>query len=122
MASLEPHQDTQTHIIIDKNEDQSRLDRALCRLLGQQHRTLIMRLIRKGNVRVNGKRAKINLRLQQGDSIFLPASLRPSSSPAKADIDNSKQPPRPIRNLEVLYEDADILVINKEAGLVVHGG
>ncbi len=117
MASSEPEKQQQAHIIIDKNEQNSRLDRVLCRLLGQEKRSLILRLIRKGNVRVNGKRAKPDFRVSQGDSIFLPASLRsenaaqqqPSSTPV-------------IKNLITLYEDEDLLVIDKAAGIVVHGG
>jgi len=117
LASLEQKQDKQPHIIIDENEDGSRLDRVLCRLLGQEKRTLILRLIRKGNVRVNGKRAKLNLRLTQNDAIFLPASLR-SDATEKPQITTAQ----PIKNLITLYEDDDLMVIDKAVGMVVHGG
>ncbi|MDX8381472.1 MAG: RluA family pseudouridine synthase [Ghiorsea sp.] len=117
MASLEPEKKHQAHINIDKNEDGSRLDRVLCRAVGQDKRTLILRLIRKGNVRVNGKRCKPESRLNEGDAIYLPASLRPG---------HESEPTTPsmpqIRNLAMIYEDNDLLVINKEAGVVVHGG
>ncbi len=117
MASLEKDNNAQAHLIIDKNEDDSRIDRVLCRLLGQDKRTLILRLIRKKNVRVNGKRVKPEFRVHAGDTIFLPASLRQESQPSK---------PLPyiqaVKNLDVLFEDNDILVLNKEAGVVVHGG
>ncbi len=118
MASLDPKEEQPHHVTIDENEHQSRLDRALCRLLGQDKRTLILRLIRKGNVRVNGKRAKFDLRVNQGDRIFLPASLRHTS----ATITPPQSHIRPVHNLHVLYEDEDILLINKAAGIVVHGG
>jgi len=118
LASLEHKPDTQAHLIIDKNEADSRLDRVLCRLLGQEKRTLILRLIRKKNVRVNGKRVKPEHRVQEGDSIFLPVSLR-----ANAEDHNAEEPTlKPLRNLDVIYEDNDILLVNKEEGLVVHGG
>jgi 23S rRNA pseudouridine955/2504/2580 synthase len=119
VASLEQKNDKQPHIIIDENEDNSRLDRVLCRAVGQEKRTLILRLIRKGNVRVNGKRAKPDLRVIIGDGIFLPASLRPDNE----NNENSQQAsPPPVKNLVTLYEDDDLLVINKAAGVVVHGG
>jgi len=118
LASLEHEIDTQAHLIIDKNEDNSRLDRVLCRLLGQEKRTLILRLIRKKNVRVNGKRAKPEYRVQEGDSIFLPLSLR-----IKDDAPFEKNTaPKPLKNINIIHEDDDIIVLNKDAGLVVHGG
>ena len=63
-------------ISVSSDEDGSRLDRMLLRSLGNEKRTLIMRLIRKGNVRVNGKRCKPNHHLQVNDEVFVPASLR----------------------------------------------
>ena len=118
LASLEQNQQAQAHLIIDENEDDSRIDRVLCRLLGQDKRTLILRLIRKRNVRVNGKRVKPEFRVSTGDEVFLPASLRPENNTES----NHSKPLQPLRNLDVLFEDHDLLVLNKEAGIVVHGG
>jgi len=67
-------------ISVSSDEDGSRLDRMLLRYLGNEKRTLIMRLIRKGNVRVNGKRCKPNHHLQLNDEVFVPASLRHSAT------------------------------------------
>ncbi len=117
MASLEHNHEQESHLIININEDNSRLDRVLCRLLGQEKRTLILRLIRKGNVRVNGKRAKPDLRVISGDSVFLPASLRPENA-----VETPTFTAPPIKNLITLFEDDDLLVIDKAAGMVVHGG
>ncbi|MDX8388441.1 MAG: RluA family pseudouridine synthase [Ghiorsea sp.] len=119
MASLEQKNDKKPHIIIDENEDNSRLDRVLCRAVGQEKRTLILRLIRKGNVRINGKRAKPDTRVKIGDGIFLPASLRPENETVQ---DTRFSSPAPVKNLVTIYEDDDLLVINKAAGVVVHGG
>jgi len=117
LASLEQQSDSQAHVIIDKNEDGSRLDRVLCRALGQEKRTLILRLIRKGNVRVNGKRAKPELHVHLDDSIFLPMSLRADSK-----NEPEHKPLSPVKNLSILYQDEDLLIIDKAAGEVVHGG
>lgn len=124
MASSEQQSTNTSLFVVDNNEHDSRLDRALCRLLGQDKRTLIVRLIRKGNVRLNGKRAKPETHVKSGDTVFLPASLRQDALPS--DIKCSDTPkaftPKAIKNLSILFEDNDILVLDKAAGLVVHGG
>lgn len=119
LTSPKPSKEQPHHLVIDKNEGGSRLDRVLIRQLGAEKRTLIMRLIRKGNVRLNGKRVKPETRVHTGDHIFLPLSLRQSqgsSSHQKA------QQHAPLHNLTTLYEDHDLLVLDKPAGLVVHSG
>ncbi len=107
-----------SRITVGPDEDGSRLDRVLMRRLGEAKRPLILRLIRKGNVRVNGKRSKPETRLHTDDTLFLPASLR--------GVDLVCEPHPQIAKLRtsipVLYEDEDILVVNKPAGIVVHGG
>jgi len=101
---------------IDDSEAGSRLDRVLLRRLGGDVRPLIMRLIRRGNVRVNGRRARPEQRLQCGDIVFLPASLRPGPEQPE-DVSSVRMPEIP-----VLYEDAHLLIVNKPAGVAVHGG
>jgi len=107
-------------LTIDENEDGSRLDRALIRHLGSSRRTLILRLIRKGNVRLNKKRCKPESRVASGDQVFLPNSLRKPEQQTDVAI------PASLRNkaavLSVLFEDEWLLVVNKPAGMVVHGG
>ncbi len=125
MASLEPAKERPVHLVIDKNEEGSRLDRVLIRLLGSEKRTLIMRLTRKGYVRLNGKRIKPDTRVHEGDEIFLPASLRQDQDNAEQQTQTYKTTSiqsAPIRNLVTLYEDDDLLVLDKPAGWVVHGG
>jgi len=105
---------------VDKHEDGSRLDRVLIRHLGTSRRTLILRLIRKGNVRVNKKRCKPELHLSEGDSIYLPASLREPDQQERTEIPATLL--RSVAEMPVLFEDANLLVVNKPTGLVVHGG
>jgi 23S rRNA pseudouridine955/2504/2580 synthase len=108
--------DSQAYIFIDKNEDGSRLDRVLLRHCGQQQRPLIMRLIRKGNIRVNGKRCQAQSRVACEDRIFIPASLRNNEETALITA-------RPLRHMpDILLEDEGLLILNKPAGMVVHGG
>jgi len=107
-------------LTIDNSEDGSRLDRVLIRHLGSSRRTLILRLIRKGNVRVNKKRCKPESRVVCGDRVFLPRSLREPEEQDSAVIQESLL--RKAEALPILYEDQWLLVVNKPAGLVVHGG
>ncbi len=111
-------------LTIDNNEDGSRLDRALVRYLGASRRSLILRLIRKGNVRINKKRCKPESRVAAGDEIYLPASLREPEG-MREGAGSDKLPAallNKVRALTVLFEDEWILVVNKPVGLVVHGG
>ncbi len=110
-----------SRIVIDMEEKDSRLDRMLLRRLGTSFRPLVMRLIRRGNVRVNGKRAKPDTRLQRGDEIFLPASLQQSKMTEEAQS-TIFSVPTSMRDMSILLEDEDILIINKPTGVVVHSG
>ncbi len=107
-------------LTVDEAEHGSRLDRALIRHLGAEKRSLILRLIRKGNVRVNKKRCKPELRLSQGDAIYLPASLREPAMRQEGAIPALLL--RRVAEMPVLFEDEQLLLVNKPAGIVVHGG
>lgn len=75
----------------------------------------VRKLFRKNGVRLNGKRCRANDTARPGDriSLFIPFEKRPSAALDK----------RPSRaGFEILFEDDDILVINKHAGLAVHEG
>lgn len=95
-----------------------RIDNYLARHVKDVPRSLIYRILRTGEVRVNGKRAKPDYRLVEGDRVRLPP-LQREAQPAP------RQPSKSLRDLIVastLYEDRDLLVINKPAGVAVHGG
>jgi len=110
-------------LTIDENEDGGRLDRVLARHVGSSRRGLILRLIRKGNVRINKKRCKPESRVACGDAIYLPASLREPEQTQPQHIDEIPASLlAKVRAMPVLFEDESLLVVNKPAGLVVHGG
>lgn len=98
-----------------------RLDNFLVRHLKGVPRTHVYRLLRKGEVRVNSKRAKPDQRVEAGDRIRLPPVRRPEPGAV-----TGVRPPAPaLQKLitdAVVYEDADLMVINKPAGIAVHGG
>ena len=86
-----------------------RLDRYVAQRCPHTSRSHIQRLIGEGRVTVNGRAARESLRLRDGDRI---EALIPPPSPPQPQ-------PQPMP-LSIVYEDGDILVVNKPAGLTVH--
>lgn len=102
---------------VNKEEEGQRLDNYLLRILKGVPKSLIYRIIRQGEVRVNKKRAKPASRLIFGDIIRIPP-LRTAAEKIFEVSDKLKT-----RLLDsIIHEDAKLLVINKPAGLAVHGG
>lgn len=101
---------------IDSEQSGQRIDNFLLSRLKGVPKSRIYRILRKGEVRVNKKRIKPVYRLQTGDLVRIPP------------IRQAEENPGPHRNsvewLErtILYEDELLLVINKPAGIAVHGG
>lgn len=77
----------------------------------------IQRIIRKGELRVNGKRAQPKDRLQAGQAVRVPP-VRLEAKPARAEA----EPTRAFLKSITLYEDAEVMVLNKPMGLAVQGG
>ncbi len=91
-----------------------RLDRFLRIVLKEVPLSAIYRFIREGKVRLNGRKAEPAARLAAGDVLLLPAPARP----AAARLASAGPPLR----LPVLYEDEDLLALDKPAGMAVHPG
>src|SRR5215813_4630229 len=81
----------------------------------------IQRIIRKGELRVNGKRAKPKDRLSAGQSVRIPPLKLDAPAP-RAMGDEAAAKTRDYLRSITLYEDADVMVLNKPMGLVVQGG
>ena len=80
----------------------------------------IQRIIRKGEVRVNGKRTQPKARLESGDTVRIPP-LKIAPPPPRDDAPAADKDRAFLRSI-ILYEDADVLVLNKPMGLAVQGG
>ncbi len=105
-------------LTISSDEAGQRLDNFLIRVLKGAPKSLIYRVIRKGEVRVNKGRAKPERKLQAGDIVRVPpVKLDDKASAAKPSASLTE-----VLKASVLYEDAGLLVINKPSGLAVHGG
>ncbi|MDH5181834.1 MAG: 23S rRNA pseudouridine(955/2504/2580) synthase RluC [Gammaproteobacteria bacterium] len=102
---------------IDEEYAGQRLDNFLLTRLKGAPKSLIYRIVRKGEVRVNKGRIKPDYRLQAGDVLRIPPVRLGEKTPAKP----SNQVLDRIAS-GILYEDKRILIINKPAGIAVHGG
>jgi 23S rRNA pseudouridine955/2504/2580 synthase len=80
----------------------------------------IQRIIRKGELRVNGRRAQPKDRLAAGQAVRIPPLRLDQPKPARPDSDADKT--RAFLKSITLHEDADVLVLNKPMGLAVQGG
>lgn len=95
-----------------------RIDNFLLRVLKDVPRSLVYRIVRKGEVRVNGGRVRPDYKLSLGDRVRIPPVHRDIQQPAKA-------PSKSLRDYivsAVIFEDRDLIVVNKPAGVAVHGG
>ncbi len=95
-------------VIEEENEDE-RVDKLLSMLLDSLSRSYIQRLLSEGMVTVNGKRTKASYRVAAQDLVQV--KLPPAITP---DIPAQDIP------LDILYEDEDVIVVNKPKGMVVH--
>lgn len=96
--------------IVVKNSDNERLDKYLSTNT-EYTRSLISKMLENGNILVNNKKVKNSYKVKENDTI---------------DIDESYQEPTDIipvaMPLNIVYEDNDLMVIDKPSGLVVHPG
>ncbi|TFE03560.1 RluA family pseudouridine synthase [Jeotgalibacillus sp. R-1-5s-1] len=95
--------------LIQENEKGKRLDAVLAGLEGDWSRTQVQQWIKEGNVTVNGNKTKPNYKAVQGDEISIKIP-----DPEPLDIEAEEI------NLDIYYEDKDVLVVNKPKGMVVH--
>jgi 23S rRNA pseudouridine955/2504/2580 synthase len=104
-------------ITVSSEDADRRLDNFLMTRLKGVPRSRVYRMIRSGEVRINGGRARPDSRIQRGDAIRIPpvythrTAAKPKAPDSGAWIEAC-----------VVYEDSDVLVLNKPAGLAAHGG
>ncbi|HYF75130.1 MAG TPA: RluA family pseudouridine synthase [Candidatus Nitrosocosmicus sp.] len=101
-------------IKMTENESGQRVDRFLRKYLTDYSLGDIYKLFRKNKVKLNGKKAKENQMLQEGDLLQL-YIVKPEAE-AKQDT----PVPKPAKGLEVVFEDDNIIIANKPAGLLTH--
>lgn len=104
---------------IDANSDGQRVDNFLLRELKGVPKSRIYRLLRKGEVRVNKGRVKAEYRLQSGDQVRIPPIRMSADEPGEVSVSAGLAERLAAA---ILYEDEGLIVIDKSAGLAVHGG
>jgi 23S rRNA pseudouridine1911/1915/1917 synthase len=111
MKQLPPGNSSQIELVVSANEARLRLDQFLAKQLPEFSRSRLQELIRDGFVRLNNATSRPSQIVRSGDQIQL-------TEPPPEKIETL---PEPIP-LEILFEDNDLIVMNKPAGLVVHPG
>ena len=86
-----------------------RIDKFLAEVMEDYSRSFLQKQFKEGNITVNGKAAKASLKVAEDDEVvvFLPENQEPDIEPENIPLD-------------ILYEDDQLLVVNKPKGMVVH--
>lgn len=101
---------------MDENSAGQRLDNFLLRELKGVPKTHVYRIIRSGEVRINKGRASADSRVQVGDMVRLPPLRLPE--PTVVATERAAPP----RDFPILFEDDQVLAVDKPSGVAVHGG
>nr|WP_144830469.1 RluA family pseudouridine synthase [Cupriavidus gilardii] len=102
------------YVTIGEEADGQRIDNYLLRVAKGVPKSHVYRILRSGEVRVNKGRVDATYRLQTGDVVRIPPIRVSASATADTHV--------PAATFPVLFEDAHLLVIDKPAGVAVHGG
>jgi len=97
------------NLLVSADEAGVRIDRYLTAVLGGQSRSQIQRLIKEGLVTIGGEAVRPNRMVHAGETIVVNVPEPASPAPQAEPID-----------LNILYQDADVVVVDKPAGMVVH--
>lgn len=95
--------------IVDSSSEDERIDKYLSECMENLSRSYLQKLVKGGQVNVNGKPVKSNYRLKENDKIelLIPKAIEPEILPEDLKLD-------------IVYEDNDFLIVNKPKGMVVH--
>ncbi|TYS32678.1 RluA family pseudouridine synthase [Bacillus pumilus] len=99
----------QVNIAVSEEQTSERLDKFLSTTEPEWSRTQVQQWVKDGLIEVNGKQVKANYKVQAGDQIKV-------EIPDPEVLDVEAEP----MDLDIYYEDADVLVVNKPRGMVVH--
>lgn len=105
-------------IVIGKNDANQRLDKFLTKRFKSMPKSLMYKYIRTKYIKVNNKRGEISTMLNEGDilKLFIKEEFFDDDNSQKENYDFLKAPTK----LDIIYEDENILLINKKPGVIVH--
>ena len=97
------------NVIVNENDKGKRLDIYIAENFNELSRTMIKKLIESNNILVNDKSEKVSYKVQANDNISI-------------DVPEAKETKLKAQEipLDIIYEDSDIIVVNKPKGMVVH--
>lgn len=97
------------YFVVTEEMEEERVDKCLNQLIDSLSRSYIQKLLNEGGITVNGKKIKSSYRVRTDDQIrvILPPAVTPDIVPEKIPLD-------------ILYEDDDVIIVNKPKGMVVH--
>ena len=118
MKDVEIEHTTVQKLIIDADQADQRIDNFLLNYLKNVPKTRIYKMLRKGEVRVNGGRIKPPYRLQADDQVRVPPVYQKKREEGPSASLND------VKRLEscIVYESERLIVLNKPSGIAVHGG
>lgn len=103
-------------ITIDENSCNQRIDKVIKRTLNNAPLSFIYKMFRNKDVKVNGKKSDISYITKIGDEVDI------YIKPALLEEFSKNEIVRPVKsNMDIIYEDSNILIVNKPKGLLVHG-
>lgn len=105
-------------VTVDEDNHGQRLDNFLMAQLRGVPKSIIYRIVRKGEVRVNKGRVKPDTRVQTGDQVRIPPVVRKEKAPQVAPGERVQA----VIEAAVVFENEQMLVVNKPSGIAVHGG
>lgn len=99
----------ETIFVVDENFEGERVDKYLAQVFQGKSRSYLQALIQKGNILINSKYIKSNYKLKSYDEVEI---ILPEPLELKVEAEDI--------NLDIIYEDKDLIVVNKPQGMVVH--
>lgn len=96
---------------IKKEDEGIRLDKVISKLEQDISRSSIQRMIEEGSILVNANKVKVSYKVTEGDCLTIQEEQLKETNLLPQDIP-----------LDIIYEDEDILLVNKQKGMVVHPG
>ncbi len=106
------------HVTIDPDDQGQRLDNFLMAQLRDVPKSIVYRIIRKGEVRINKGRVKPDTRIRAGDVVRIPPVTRKEKAPQVKPGERVQQ----VIEQAIVFENDQLLVVNKPSGIAVHGG
>ncbi len=100
---------------INENDSGQRIDKFILKVFPALPKGMMYKMIRKKDIRINGKRCEISSRLSYGDNVSV--YIHEKFAAPKKECEDFLDAPA---DIDIVYEDDNILIINKPAGLTVH--